>query len=72
MFTGLRARLNEAGLGYLSENNVLRYMFSYKWNMDTTFTKLSTCERWRTENGCMEVYKNEIIKELDMKVISYK
>lgn len=36
--------------------------------MDTTFIKLSNSERWRRENGCMEVYRHEILAEIDMKV----
>lgn len=64
----MRARLAEAGLGYLSDNNVLRYLKSYLWHPDNVFMRLSNAEKWRRDNDCMEVYRNEILNEINMKV----
>jgi hypothetical protein len=68
MFYDMRERLAKAGLEYLSDNNVLRYLNSYLWNMDNTFMRLSNTEKWRRENDCMQVHRHEIENEIQMKV----
>ena len=68
MYKDLRSRVNSAGLDYLSDNNVLRYCKSYLWNIDLAFTKLVNGEKWRAQNGCMEIYPHEIENEIKMKV----
>jgi hypothetical protein len=47
MFVDLRARLEKQGFGYLSDNNVLRYLNSYLWNIDTAEMRLVNTEKWR-------------------------
>jgi hypothetical protein len=68
MFDDLRLRLDKQGLGYLSDNNVLRYLNSYLWNIDTAEMRLVNTEKWRQENNCMEVRINEVQNEINMKV----
>ena len=68
MFDDLRLRLERQGLGYLSDNNVLRYLNSYLWNIDTAEMRLVNTEKWRQENNCMEVRINEVQNEINMKV----
>lgn len=68
MFIDLRARLEKQGLGYLSDNNVLRYLNSYLWNIDTAEMRLVNTEKWRQANNCMKVDINEIRNEIKMKV----
>ncbi len=68
MFADLRARLEKQGFGYLSDNNVLRYLNSYLWNIDTAEMRLVNTEKWRMDNDCMKVNINEIRNELGMKV----
>jgi hypothetical protein len=58
MFAELRVRLEREGLGYLSDNNVLRYLNSYLWDMDSAFMRLSNAEKWRRENDCMVVHRH--------------
>jgi hypothetical protein len=74
LFKDLRARLDnpEVGLGYLTDNNVLRYCKSYLWNTDLAFTKLCDGEKWRKDNDCFEVYPREVINEMNMKVGNLK
>ena len=67
LFYDFRARINNEGLSYLSDNNLLRYMKSYNYNMELAFTKLVNGEKWRRENGCMEVYRHEIQNEINMR-----
>ena len=69
MFEDLRVRLERQGLGYLSDNNVLRYLNSYLWNIDTAEMRLVNTEKWRQENNCMEVNINEVQNEINLKVI---
>ena len=69
MFEDLRVRLERQGLGYLSDNNVLRYLNSYLWNIDTAEMRLVNTEKWRQENNCMEVQINEVQNEINLKVI---
>ena len=68
MFEDLRVRLEKQGLGYLSDNNVLRYLNSYLWNIDNAEMRLVNTENWRRENNCMEVQFKEIENEFNMKV----
>jgi hypothetical protein len=68
MFDDLRLRLDKQGLGYLSDNNVLRYLNSYLWNIDTAEMRLVNTEKWRQENNCMEVRIHEVQNEINMKV----
>jgi len=68
MFEDLRARLEKQGFGYLSDNNVLRYLNSYLWNIDTAEMRLVNTEKWRQQNDCMKVNINEIRSEINMKV----
>ena len=68
MFYDLRARLEKQGYWYLSDNNVLRYLNSYLWNIDTAEMRLVNTEKWRVENDCMKVNINEVKNEIDMKV----
>ena len=68
MFEDLRIRLEKQRLGYLSDNNVLRYLNSYLWNIDTAEMRLVNTEKWRQENNCMQVHINEIQNEINMKV----
>ena len=68
MFEDLRIRLEKQGLGYLSDNNVLRYLNSYLWNIDTAEMRLVNTEKWRQENNCMQVHINEVQNEINMKV----
>jgi hypothetical protein len=68
MFEDLRIRLERKGLGYLSDNNVLRYLNSYLWNIDTAEMRLVNMEKWRQENNCMQVHINEVQNEINMKV----
>ena len=68
MFEDLRIRLERQGLGYLSDNNVLRYLNSYLWNIDTAEMRLVNTEKWRQENNCMQVHINEVQNEINMKV----
>ena len=68
MFIDLRARLEKQGLGYLSDNNVLRYLNSYLWNIDIAEMRLVNTEKWRQANNCMKVDINEIRNEIKMKV----
>ena len=68
MFEDLRVRLERQGLGYLSDNNVLRYLNSYLWNIDTAEMRLVNTEKWRQENNCMQVRINEVQNEINMKV----
>lgn len=68
MFLALRSRLSNQGLDYLTDNNVLRYCKSYLWNMETAYIKLVNAEKWRKDNGCMEIYMHEIRNEMKMKV----
>lgn len=69
MFEDLRVRLERQGLGYLSDNNVLRYLNSYLWNIDTAEMRLVNTEKWRQENNCMDVQINEVQNEINLKVI---
>ena len=68
MFVDLRARLEREGLGYLSDNNVLRYLNSYLWNMENAFMRLFNAEKWRRENDCMVVHRHLVLNEINMKV----
>ncbi len=68
MFEDLRARLERQGFGYLSDNNVLRYLNSYLWNIDTAEMRLVNTEKWREENNCMQVSLEEVRNEIEMKV----
>ncbi len=68
MFEDLRARLERQGFGYLSDNNVLRYLNSYLWNIDTAEMRLVNTEKWREENNCMQVGLEEVRNEIEMKV----
>jgi hypothetical protein len=68
MFEDLRIRLERQGLGYLSDNNVLRYLNSYLWNIETAEMRLFNAEKWRQENNCMQVHINEVQNEINMKV----
>ncbi len=68
MFIDLRAKLEKEGLGYLSDNNVLRYLNSYLWNFDNAYMRLSNAEKWRRENDCMEVRRDEVLNEIGLKV----
>ncbi len=68
MFKDLRARLERQGFGYLSDNNVLRYLNSYLWNIDTAEMRLVNTEKWREENNCMQVSLEEVRNEIEMKV----
>jgi hypothetical protein len=68
MFEDLRIRLERQGLGYLSDNNVLRYLNSYLWNIDTAEMRLVNTEKWRQENNCMQVHIIEVQNEINMKV----
>jgi hypothetical protein len=68
MFEELRIRLERQGLGYLSDNNVLRYLNSYLWNIETAEMRLFNAEKWRQENNCMQVHINEVQNEINMKV----
>lgn len=68
MFINLRAKLEKEGLGYLSDNNVLRYLNSYLWNFDNAYMRLSNAEKWRRENDCMEVRRDEVLNEIGLKV----
>jgi hypothetical protein len=68
MFEDLRIRLERQGLGYLSDNNVLRYLNSYLWNIETAEMRLVNTEKWRQENNCMQVHINEVQNEINMKV----
>jgi hypothetical protein len=68
MFIKMRKLLNEEGYGYLSDNNVLRYLNSYLWNFDNAHMRLVNTEKWREANGCMEVRREEVINEINMKV----
>ena len=68
MFDDLRLRLDRQGLGYLSDNNVLRYLNSYLWNIGTAEMRLVNTEKWRQENNCMQVHISEIQNEINMKV----
>jgi len=68
MFDDLRLRLERQSLGYLSDNNVLRYLNSYLWNIDTAEMRLVNTEKWRQENNCMEVRIHEVQNEINMKV----
>ena len=58
MFVELRARLEREGLGYLSDNNVLRYLNSYLWDMESAYMRLFNAEKWRRENDCMIVHRH--------------
>ena len=71
MFIDLRGRLEKEGLGYLTDNNVLRYLNSYLWNIDNAFMRLYNAEKWRRENECMIVLRDEILNEIGMKVINF-
>jgi hypothetical protein len=68
MFYELRGRIDKEGIGYLSDNNVLRYLNSYLWNIDEAERRLKNTEKWRRENDCMEVKREEVINEINMKV----
>jgi hypothetical protein len=69
MFKNLRKRIDEEGLGYLTDNNLLRYCKSYLWNIDLAFLKLCNGERWRRDNGCMEISRHEILNEINLKFV---
>jgi hypothetical protein len=71
MYHDLRGRLAQVGLEYLTDNNVLRYLKSYLWNIDTAYNRLFNGEKWRREAGCLEVFKHEIQNELNMKVLFF-
>ena len=58
MFEELRSRLESEGLGYLADNNVLRYLKSYLWNMENAYMRLFNAEKWRRENDCMIVHRH--------------
>lgn len=64
MFEDLRVRLERQGFGYLSDNNVLRYLNSYLWNIDTAEMRLVNTEKWREENNCMQVGLEEVKNEI--------
>lgn len=68
MFIDMRARLAGEGFAYLSDNNVLRYLNSYLWNFENAHMRLVNTERWRRENDCMEIRREEVINEINMKV----
>ena len=68
MFEDLRVRLERQGYGYLSDNNVLRYLNSYLWNIDNAEMRLVNAEKWRAENNCMAVNSSEVVDEINMKV----
>jgi hypothetical protein len=68
MFVDLRARLEGEGLGYLSDNNVLRYLNSYLWDMESAYMRLHNAEKWRRENDCMIVNRQQVLNEINMKV----
>ena len=71
MFIDLRARLEREGLGYLSDNNVLRYLNSYLWNMENAYMRLFNAEKWRRDNDCMVVHRHEVVNEINMKVTTF-
>ena len=68
MFEDLRVRLERQGYGYLSDNNVLRYLNSYLWNIGNAEMRLVNAEKWRAENNCMAVNSSEVVNEINMKV----
>ncbi len=68
MFEDLRVRLERQGYGYLSDNNVLRYLNSYLWNIGNAEMRLVNAEKWRAENNCMTVNSSEVVNEINMKV----
>ena len=71
MYKELRKRVDEAGLSYLTENNVARYLKSYQWDIDEAFRRLDNAEKWRREQNCMTIHESEIKTELDMGVVSF-
>ena len=42
----------------------MRYIKSFEWKLDEALQKLITTEKWRRDNGCMEVHRSEIEAEL--------
>ncbi len=61
--------MDEAGLEYLSDNHVMRYLKSFNWSIPEAIIKLTTTEKWRIENSCFDVQVSLILKELAVKCV---